>query len=121
MAAKARHTGSTPAPSTWQAEIAQLLEEHHMVAWGYRTEDCARFGSELAEVLARFDDTQVCQLQGRHISDIFTFCSQLERAIGEGRIRRSIDAKGGIVDALRRRPQPIKGRAIRRRFYLWHD
>jgi hypothetical protein len=123
MATKLGQTVPLPpnALPPWHVEVAQLLEEHHMVAWAHLPADRARFGLELADALTQFDDTQVCQLHGAHISDIFSFCNQLERAMGDDRIRRSIDARGGVVDALRRRPQPIRGRAIRRRFYLWHD
>jgi hypothetical protein len=73
----------------------------------------------MADHLESFGDARVCQLQGAAIFDIFSFCSQLEPALGVKRVRRSIEARGGVLDALRSAPEP--GEAVKRRFYVWHD
>ncbi len=121
MPIRAGRLGLAPQLPSWQVEAAQLLEEHHLVAWGHDPRDRARFGTELAEYLRGLGDTQVCVLQGRMIKDIYSFCNCLERAIGFDRIRRTVDKDGGIVGALRRRLTPSGGRPIKRRYYIWQD
>ncbi len=105
--------------SLWQVEAAQLLEEHHLAAWAHHPMHRRRFGHDLAAYLGGMDETQVCELPGMAIRDMFSFCNLLERSIRNDRVRRSIDAKGGIVDALRLvsdRSKPMK-----RRYFIWHD
>ena len=108
-----------PSPAMWQVEAAQLLEEHHLVAWAHHPVHRRRFGRELAASLHRMPDTQVCELPGAAIHDIFSFCNFLERSIRNDRVRRSIDAKGGIVDALR--VVSDRSRQIKRRYLVWQD
>lgn len=117
MGADMRHVAA--GASLWKVETAQLLEEHHLVAWSHVPAHRRRFGQELAAYLGGMDDTQVCELPGAGIRDIFSFCNHFERSIRNDRVRRSIDAKGGIVDTLRLasdHPQTFK-----RRFFIWHD
>lgn len=102
-------------------EPARLLEEHHLAAWSDDAVQRVRFGADLAMLLNGIRDTQVCVLHGSQIRDMYSFCSQLERALGVDRIRRSIDATRGIVDTLRRRHRSAEQPAQKRRFYLWHD
>ena len=109
----------SPSPALWQVEAAQLLEEHHLVAWAHHPVHRRRFGRELAASLSRLPDTQVCELPGAAIHDIFSFCNFLERSIRNDRVRRSIDAKGGIVDALRVVSDRTK--QIKRRYLVWQD
>jgi hypothetical protein len=119
MGADIGHVAPLATRSLWQVEAAQLLEEHHLVAWAHLPNHKRRFGHDLAAYLGGMDDTQVCELPGSAIRDIFSFCNFLERSIRNDRVRRSIDAKGGIVDALRLvsdRNKPIK-----RRYFVWHD
>lgn len=119
MAANIGHIPRPSFASLWQVEAGQLLEEHHLVAWAHAPAHRGRFGQELASYLRKMDDTQVCELSGASIQDLFSFCNQLEREIRNDRVRRSIDGKGGIVDALRLladHPRPP-----RHRFFVWHD
>lgn len=113
------HLAARAPGSAWQVDAAQLLEEHHLAAWAHVEAHRTRFGSELATYLGRLDDTQVCELPGSAITDIFSFCNFLERSIQNGRVRRSIDARGGIVDALR--SVSDRARNFKRRFIIWHD
>jgi hypothetical protein len=41
--------------------------------------------------------------------------------MGVGRIRRSIEGAGGVIDGLRRRDERADGAAIKRRFIMWND
>jgi hypothetical protein len=119
MGADIGHVASLRVGSLWQVEAAQLLEEHHLVAWAHLPAHRRRFGHDLAAHLGGMDDTQVCELPGAAVHDIFSFCNFLERQIRNDRIRRSIDAKGGIVDALRLVSD--RNRPLKRRFFIWHD
>lgn len=121
MSAQIRQTGGLGDLPAWQAEVAQLLEEHHLVAWSPRPGERLRFGQGLGLYLESFEDTEVCWLQGEYVADIFSFCNQLERVLGGERIRRSVDARGGIVDALRRRRTQASGKPYKRRFYVWSE
>lgn len=105
-------------PSCW-LELGQLLEEHHLVAWSHSASDRARFGDDLAAHLAAMNDTEVCELNGCQITDLVSFCNQFERAIGNDRIRRSIDVPGGVIDALR--SSLDNDRHIKRRYFIWND
>jgi hypothetical protein len=98
---------------------AQLLDEHHLVAWSHSPIDRAAFGGLFAEHLESLGDACVFQLQGAAITDIFSFCSQLEGALGTRRLRRNIEARGGVVETLRRAAD--SARAVKRHFYIWHD
>ncbi len=102
-------------------EPARLLEEHHLAAWSDDPVSRVRFGADLALLLNGIRDTQVCVLHGSQIRDLYSFCTQLERALGVARIRRSIDASHGVVDTLRRRHRAAEQTPQKRRFYLWHD
>lgn len=113
------HVVPTRATALWQMDAGQLLEEHHLVAWAHHPAHRRRFAQELAASLGGMDDTVVCELPGNAIRDIFSFCNFLERSIRNDRVRRSIDAKGGIVDALR--VVSDRGRAVKRRFLIWND
>ncbi|MBC7773123.1 MAG: hypothetical protein H7210_11545 [Pyrinomonadaceae bacterium] len=105
-------------PSCW-LELGQLLEEHHLVAWSASASDRNRFGESLASHLAAMSDTEVCEFSGSQITDIFSFCNQFERAIGNDRVRRSIDVSGGVIDALR--ASLDNDRHIKRRYFIWKD
>jgi len=113
------HVGSECADHPCWLELGQLLEEHHLVAWSHSSKDRARFAEYLASHLAAINDTEVYEFSGSQITDIFSFCNQLERAIGNDRVRRSIDASGGVIDALRESLDNDRG--IKRRYFLWKD
>ena len=60
-------------------------------------------------------------LDGSRITDLASFCNQLERAIGFDRIERRIDTPTGVVGTLRRRHTPRGEQPVKRRYYLWLD
>jgi hypothetical protein len=119
MSADIGHVATPATNALWQVEAAQLLEEHHLVGWAHHPMHRRRFAEDLACSLASMDDTQVCMLPGHAIRDIFSFCNFLERSIRNDRVRRSIDAKGGIVDALRMVSD--RSGSIKRRYIIWQD
>ncbi len=105
----------------WPLEVLQLLEEHHLCAWAHAPERRRKFGVGLAWHLSSLDDTQVVLLDGAKITDLGTFCAQLEGAIGLPRVERRIDTPGGVVGTLRRRFTPRGHRPVKRRYYIWLD
>lgn len=105
----------------WQVRVAQLLEESHLEAWSGEALSRARFATGLIDFLRLMPDTRVCVLHGSHIQDLYSFCTQLEVGLGSSRIKRRIDAPGGVIDALRRRWTPTGKRPIRRRYFVWKD
>ncbi len=111
--------GSTPAQTAeWLLDAGQLLEEKHLVAWSRSPTDRALFGAQVAAHLFALRDTQVIQFHGSKMTDRYTFCAQLERAIGNDHIRRVIEGDGGVVDAIR---QSLESASCKRRFFIWHD
>ncbi len=107
--------------SVLQAELAQSLEDAHVCAWASDALLRSRFVAELAGGLSRLEDTSVAILPGSVITDLYSFCTQLETALGSGRIRRSVEGPRGVVEALRYQPVQSSGRALRRRFLVWDD
>jgi hypothetical protein len=105
----------------WQLEAGQLLEEHHLCAFSADSRQRERFTIDLGASLAKFDDTDVCTIEGTRVHDLRSLCAELERCLGVGRLSRSIDGPLGLVEALRRRPQAAASPAIKRRFLVWHD
>lgn len=106
----------------WQAELARLLDEHHLAAWSSGSGERAFFAAGLASFLAGIDQAQAIPLYGRDITDLDGLCYQLERSIpGQTPMRRRIDGPSGIVARLRSQPT-IPGRPpLRLRYLLWHD
>lgn len=107
--------------STLQAELAQRLEETHVSAWSADPLLRSRFVAELATGLSRLEDTSVAVLPGSAITDLYSFCTQLESALGTARIRRSVEGPRGVVEALGYQPIQPNGRALRRRYLIWDD
>jgi hypothetical protein len=105
----------------WQLEASQLLEEHHICASGRDARKRDRFTIDLGNSLSKFDDTDVCTIDGTRVHDLASLCEELERCLDVGRIQRTIDGPGGIVEALRRRPQSAGAPATKRRFVIWHE
>jgi hypothetical protein len=105
----------------WQLEAGQLLEEHHVCAFSRSLRQRERFTIDLGTSLAKFDDTDVCTIQGAGVHDLAGLCAELERSLGVGRIARNIDGAEGVVEALRRRPQAADAPATKRRFVIWHE
>jgi hypothetical protein len=109
-------------PCTWQPEVAQKLETHHLVAWSRDLRVRTRFAASLQSYLQTQPATEVCVLHGRSILDMDAFCAQLERHIAlDHDLTRTVDGPRGIVSALRERCE-IPGRApTRQRTIIWHD
>lgn len=106
----------------WQAELARVLDEHHLAAWSNQSGERASFAAGLAAFLAGIHDAQVIPIFGRDVTDLDGLCYQLERSIpGEAPMRRRIDGPSGVVARLRSQPV-IPGRPpLRNRFIVWHD
>lgn len=107
--------------STWRIDAAQLLEEHHLVAWSPRRESRDLFGRELASHLSKLDDTQVCVLNGSTITDVASFAEALAAELDVGRIAPTLGGPSGVIECLRRRPIHDGRPATKRRFYIWLD
>jgi hypothetical protein len=105
----------------WQADVTQLLDDHHMVAWSDLPQRRTQFAVSLGQFLGSQRDTEVCVFYGRHITDLESFCYQLERAIPGPSLVRRIDGPSGVVALLRARAS-FRGRPeTKYRYYVWHD
>jgi hypothetical protein len=105
----------------WQADVTQLLDESHLVAWSEFAARRTQFAVQLGQFLGRLKDTEVIVLYGKFITDLDSFCYQLERAIPGPHLERRIHGPRGVVNLLRERAH-FRGRADSKyRFYLWHD
>ncbi len=108
-------------PCTWQPEVCQKLESHHLVVWSRDVRSRTRFAASLQSYLMTQPATEVCVLHGRAILDLDGLCSQIERQIVADDMARSVDGPRGLVAALRQRSS-IPGRPTpRQRIILWHD
>jgi len=113
--------GNSALLASWQAEMGQLLEEHHVVAWSPVPRNRAVFGAEMAAYLRGLRDTRVCEIDGRAVTDLAGFCAQLERGLEGPVLARDIDGPDGVVALLRHDGREDAGPATKRRFYIWHD
>jgi len=114
-------SGLTFEPCTWQPQVLQKLESHHLVVWSPDLRPRTHLSASLHAYLMTQPAMEVCVLHGRAIFDLDGLCSQLERQIVVDGIARTIDGSGGIVSALRTRSS-MPGRALaRQRVILWHD
>ncbi len=105
----------------WQADVAQLLDEHHMIAWADSPARRTQFAVGLAQFLGLQRDTEVCVFFGKHIDSLDAFCHQLERSIPGPTLDRRIDGAAGVASLLRQRFD-VRGRpATKYRYYIWHD
>src|SRR6185295_12623889 len=105
----------------WQADVTQLLDENHMVAWSDLPQRRTQFAVSLGQFLGSQRDTEVCVFYGRYITDLESFCYQLERSIPGPSLSRRIDGPSGVVQLLRSRAS-FRGRPeTKYRYYLWHD
>jgi hypothetical protein len=105
----------------WRVDAAQLLEEHHLVAWSPVVSQREAFASELAAHLARFEDTQVCVINGAAVTDLQSLADALSAALGVGRVAPRLGGPSGLLDCLRRRSGTHDRPALKRRFYIWRD
>lgn len=105
----------------WQGDVTQLLDEAHLIAWSEFPQRRTQFAVQLGQFLGSLKDAEVCVLYGKFITDLDTFCYQLERAIPGPALDRRIHGPSSIVSLLRERPS-FHGRAQSKyRFYIWHD
>lgn len=103
----------------WRIDAAQLLEEHHLVAWSPRRESRELFGRELASHLSKLEDTQVCVLDGSAITDMTSLAEALAGELNVGRVSATLGGPSGVIECLRHRPVHDGCPAIKRRFYVW--
>ena len=105
----------------WQADVTQLLDEHHLVAWSDLPQRRMQFAVSLGQFLGSQRDTEVCVFYGKYITDLESFCHQLERNVPGPSLQRRLEGGGGIADLLRQRAS-FRGRPeTKHRFYIWHD
>jgi len=121
MSALSREADRPFLETGWQPEVTQLLDEHHLVAWSDAPRRRVHFAVALGQFLQGLRDAEVCTFYGRWITDLESFCYQLERAIPGVALDRRIDGPHGIVSLLRTR-DTFKGRPPTKfRYYIWHD
>lgn len=121
MSAVSRQPEMPLLAANWQGDVAQLLDEHHLVAWSDLPPRRMQFAVTLGRFLGSLRDTEVCVFYGRFITDLESFCYQLERALPGPTIDRRFDGPTGIASLLRARAS-FRGRPeTKRRYYIWHD
>lgn len=121
MSAFARHIETVSLASEAMAEIVQLMDEHHLVATGRAPDSRVRFGAGLGRFLAGMRDVEVCHLHGRYVTDLDSFCNQLEHALIGPPLVRRLNGRDGVVAMLRRRESIARCRPPRLRYFIWHD
>lgn len=115
-----RHPDSPFRVADWQADVTQMLDEHHLT-WSAQPRKKLQFAASLQQFLGGLRDAEVCTLYGRSITDLESFCQQLERACPGPELARKIDGPGGVASLLRHR-ETFSGRpASKFRYYVWHD
>lgn len=121
MSALARHSDSPFSVADGPAEVTQLMDEHHLVACSSQPRSRAQFGAALGQFLSKMRDAEVVLLHGRGITDLESFCQQLERALPGPSLERRIHGPGGVVNLMRHRHTCGLRAPSKFRFYLWHD
>jgi hypothetical protein len=121
MSALSRHIETPLLVADWQADVCQLLDEHHLVAWSGVPARRTQFAVGLGQFLGMQRDAEVCVFYGQYISDLDSFCSQLERSVPGPALERRVHGPRGAISLLRSRPG-LPGRvAPKYRYYVWHD
>ncbi len=116
------HAPSAPDLHAWRVDVAQLLEEHHLVAWSHDQRERLVFGTLLGSYLRTLHDAEVWFLHGQEITDLESFCAQLERMIPGRPLHRAIDGPAGVIDFLRTRRPTLPGSPPTKiRYYIWQD
>lgn len=103
----------------WRVDAAQLLEEHHLVAWSPSRPQRDVFALELAHHLALLDETQVCVLNGAAITDLASLAESLSVELGVGPVSARLGGRNGVLECLRKRPVQDECPGLKRRFYVW--
>lgn len=105
----------------WQADVSQLLDEHHLVAWSDVAQRRMQFAVTFGRFLSSLRDTEVFVFYGKFINDLDSFCYQLERNVPGPALERRIDGPMGVAALLRARAS-FRGRPeTKYRYYIWHD
>lgn len=121
MSALSRQPESPLLVADWHPDVTQLLDEHHLVATSEFPARRLQFATSLGQFLGMQRDTEVCSFYGRFITDLDSFCYQLERAVPGPLLDRRIDGPGGVAALLRNR-MIVRGKpATKFRYYVWHD
>jgi hypothetical protein len=121
LSALIRQPDSPFGVANWQPDVVQLLDEHHLIATSPAARRRMHFAGSLGQFLQGLKDAEVCSLYGRFITDLDSYCYQLERAVAGPQIERRIDGPRGVTALLRSR-EVFRGRpASKFRFYIWHD
>ncbi len=121
MSALIRQPEAVFGVANWQPEVVQMLDEHHMVATSVSARRRTHFAVCLDQFAQGLRDAEVCTLYGRFITDLDSFCYQIERAIPGPTLERRVDGPRGVAALLRSR-ETFRGRpASKFRFYIWHD
>jgi hypothetical protein len=112
----------SPFPAVdWQPEAMALLDERHLAVWTHARGRKSQFAASLSQFLGSQRETDVVTLYGRYITDLESFCHQLERAIPVDHLERRLDGTDSVTDALRSR-QTLRGRSVARsRYLIWND
>ncbi len=121
MSALTRNAESPFRAVDWEPEVTAELDENHVAAWSDSPRRRVHFAAALGHFLGGQPDTEVCPLYGRHITDLESFCYQLERALPGVPLDRQVDGPNGIVGLLRSRHTFRHRRASRFRYFVWHD
>src|SRR5215475_5187028 len=88
MSALTRQSDSPFGIANWQPDVVQLLDESHLVATSGNARLRMHFAVSLAQFLQGLRDAEVCTLYGRFITDLDSYCYQLERAVAGPPIER---------------------------------
>jgi hypothetical protein len=121
LSALTRQPESPFSVANWQPDVVQLLDESHLAAISPNPHRRMHFAGSLGQFLQGLRDAEVCSLYGRFITDLDSYCYQLERAVAGPPIERRIDGPRGVTSLLRSR-EVFRGRpASKFRFYVWHD
>lgn len=115
------HVAPIFAAPQWEAEVLRQLEESHLVATSEHSHFRVRFGAALGAFLRSQQQTEVCHFYGRFITDLESFCHQLERAVPGSILERHVGGTRGVTGLLRARSEHAGRLASRFRFYIWHD
>ncbi len=121
MSALTRHADSPFRVLDWEPDVAQMLDEHHLVAWSSVPRRRLHFAACLTHFLGLQPDAEICPIYGRFVTDLDSFCYQLERVLPAEPVKRQIDGPDGLVALLRSRHALRVRPASRYRYYVWSD
>ncbi|MBK7403671.1 MAG: hypothetical protein IPJ41_03295 [Phycisphaerales bacterium] len=121
MSALTRQAESPFRAIDWEPEVTQLLDEHHLVAWSAVARRRVHFTACMTHFLALQPDAEICPIYGKFVTDLDSFCHQVERSIPGVAIQRRIDGPDGLVALLRSRHTLRYRAASRYRYFVWSD